>query len=114
MKKIFILTSILFAMISCNEQPDTNVYHKVEKTNDVYKVKADIINLSEEYGDLCLRTVVIDSCEYLIGSGHDVSKGFGYLSHKGNCKYCTERRKQELKNQNNYENKDYSVQQRTR
>lgn len=31
----------------------------------------------------------IDSCEYVIG--------YYKLSHKGNCKYCAERRKQELK-----------------
>jgi hypothetical protein len=31
----------------------------------------------------------IDSCEYVIG--------YCKLSHKGNCKYCAERRKQELK-----------------
>ena len=31
----------------------------------------------------------IDSCEYVTG--------YYKLSHKGNCKYCAERRKQELK-----------------
>ena len=90
MKKIFILIAILFAMISCNEQPaDTNVYHKVEKTNDVYKV----------YDDLNVRVVIIDSCEYLIGSRqYGAYEGYGYMSHKGNCKYCAERRKHELQN----------------
>ena len=86
MKKIFIL-SILFAMISCNEQPDTRVYHETEITSDVYVVNG-----------LRLKTVVIDSCEYLIGSRYEPSVGYGYLSHKGNCKYCAERRKQELQN----------------
>ncbi len=98
MKKIFILISILFAMASCSEQPDTNIYHEVERTNDVYKVKADIINVNEQYGDLCLRTVVIDSCEYLIGNRYEPGTGYGYLAHKGNCKYCAERRKRELQN----------------
>ena len=89
MKKILILVVVLFAMISCNEQPDTNVYHEAEKTNDVYTVDG-----------LRLRTIVIDSCEYLIGREFELSGdyGFGYLSHKGNCKYCAERRKQELQN----------------
>ncbi len=31
----------------------------------------------------------IDSCEYITGAYK--------ISHKGNCKYCAERRKQELK-----------------
>ena len=75
-------------MVSCNEQPDTNVYHNVERTNDVYNVNRE----------LHLRTVVIDSCEYLIGSVSTGYGGYSYLSHKGNCKYCAERRKHELKN----------------
>ena len=36
-----------------------------------------------------LSTVVIDSCEYI--------NGYSRLAHKGNCKYCAERRKQELR-----------------
>lgn len=38
---------------------------------------------------ISLSTIVIDSCEYI--------KGYNCLAHKGNCKYCKERRKQELK-----------------
>lgn len=87
MKKIFILTAILFAMISCSEQPDTNIYHEVESTNDVYNVNG-----------VYLRTVIIDSCEYLMGRECRGYDGYGYLSHKGNCKYCAERRKRELQN----------------
>lgn len=88
MKKILILIVVLCAMCSCCGQPDTNVYHEVEKTNDVYEVRRG----------LKLRVVVIDSCEYIIGSEYAPSQGYGYMSHKGNCKYCAERRKRELKN----------------
>lgn len=91
MKKIFILISILFAMISCSEQSDTNIYHEVEITNDIYDVN----------GECHLRTVVIDSCEYLIGYYAAGYQGYGFLAHKGNCKYCAERRKRELQNMNN-------------
>lgn len=35
------------------------------------------------------KTIIIDSCEY-VENRHQ-------LAHKGNCKYCAERRKQELK-----------------
>ena len=91
MKKIFILLVFAISLIACSleSKPDTNVYHKVERTNDVYIVNG-----------LRLRTVVIDSCEYLIGSRYkpSVGYGYGYLSHKGNCKYCAERRKHELNN----------------
>lgn len=37
-------------------------------------------------------TVVIDSCEYV--------SAFYKLAHKGNCKFCAERRKKELENNN--------------
>lgn len=76
-------------MVSCSEQPNTNVYHGVEKTNDVYIVNG-----------LRIRTVVIDSCEYLIGSRNEPYAGYGYLSHKGNCKYCSERRKTSVTKEN--------------
>ena len=33
--------------------------------------------------------VEIDSCQYIIG--------YNILAHKGNCRFCAERRKQELK-----------------
>ena len=89
MKKFLVLLSFFFVIVSCGkQQPDTNVYHETERTSDVY-----IVN-----GKLRLRTVVIDSCEYLIGSGRESYAGYGYLSHKGNCKYCAERRKRELQN----------------
>ena len=90
MKKFLVLLSFFFVIVSCSKQPDTNVYHETERTSDVY-----IVN-----GKLRLRTVVIDSCEYLIGSGRESYAGYGYLSHKGNCKYCAERRKRELQNVN--------------
>ena len=89
MKKIFILLVFAISLIACSleSKPDTNVYHETERTNDVY-----IINKTH------LKTVVIDSCEYLIGRECAGDYGFGYLSHKGNCKYCAERRKRELQN----------------
>ena len=88
MKKILILIVVVCAMFSCSGQPDTSIYHEIEKTNDVYEV----------HQGLKLRVVVIDSCEYLIGCECCPYQGFGYMSHKGNCKYCAERRKRELEN----------------
>ena len=89
MKKIFILIAILFAIISCNEpKVDTKVYHETEMTNDIYVIDCKC----------SLRTVVIDSCEYLIGRRADGYNGYGFMVHKGNCKYCAERRKRELQN----------------
>ncbi len=39
--------------------------------------------------DIGYRTVEIDSCEYLVKHTYQV----GYMSHKGNCKFCIERSK---------------------
>ena len=44
------------------------------------------LNTGGLYGN---RIVIIDSCEYISYNG-----GYG-LAHKGNCKYCAERRKKE-------------------
>lgn len=38
---------------------------------------------------LTMRTIVIDSCEYIEGDYE--------LAHKGNCRFCKERRQKELK-----------------
>ena len=35
------------------------------------------------------NTITVDSCEYINSNAR--------LAHKGNCKYCNERRKKELK-----------------
>ena len=41
---------------------------------------------------------VLDSCEYIIySSTSDGSKVRSVMTHKGNCKFCAERRKQEIK-----------------
>ena len=40
------------------------------------------------------EVITIDSCEYLQWG---VSYGFMNVTHKGNCKYCTERAKRSLK-----------------
>lgn len=37
------------------------------------------------------QIVIVDSCEYL------QNIGAAQLAHKGNCKYCAERRKQEIR-----------------
>ena len=69
MKKI-ILLALISLMIGCDQQ---------QYANDMTK---------DDFG-VC----VYDSCEYLIAA-HGYK---GFLAHKGNCKFCAERRKQELK-----------------
>jgi hypothetical protein len=59
----------------------------------VYKTKTEIEESKRLNG---FYVIVIDSCEYL---GREVYIGnqIGQFAHKGNCKYCAKRHKQELK-----------------
>lgn len=39
-----------------------------------------------------MNTYIVDSCEYV---GRAIGSQAGILAHKGNCNFCTERRKKE-------------------
>lgn len=52
-----------------------------------YKSEAKIEEAERLNG---FNTMVIDSCEYLYQAG------YGYFAHKGNCRFCQERRQKEL------------------
>ena len=71
MKKIILLALTALMMVGCSNQ------------NDIAK--------SVEEGDF--STIEYDSCEYLFRVGMYQ----GYLAHKGNCRFCKERRQKELK-----------------
>ena len=71
MKKIILLALVTFMMVGCVEQ-DSNGNIAINTSN---------VNNPD--------IAIIDSCEY-------VEWGYG-LAHKGNCKYCKERREKELK-----------------
>jgi hypothetical protein len=38
--------------------------------------------------------IIVDSCEYLY---KEIPAGYGFMAHKGNCRFCKERREKELK-----------------
>ena len=89
MKKIFILIVVLFAIsfVSCNDTSYIETQkHQNPETGEVIYVTRGVT----------LHVVEIDGCEYLMGCAGNGYEGYGYLSHKGNCKYCAERRKREL------------------
>ena len=69
MKKIILLALTALIMVGCLNQ------------NDIAK--------SVEREDF--STIEYDSCEYLLRVSYQ-----GYLAHKGNCRFCKERRKKEL------------------
>lgn len=70
MKKLLLLALTAMMMVAC-ENTDANGHIKIDDGFDTPTLS------------------LIDSCEY-------ISWGNGF-THKGNCKFCAERRKQELK-----------------
>ena len=46
-------------------------------------------NIDTKTEGIIYGTIIIDSCEYI--------KGAEKLAHKGNCKFCKERRQKEMK-----------------
>lgn len=69
MKKITLLTLTALIMVGCDYNFNRNIDTKTEGA--IY------------------RTIIIDSCEYI--------RGRDKLAHKGNCRFCKERRQKELK-----------------
>lgn len=75
MKKIILLALVTLMMVGCmktkeNGEPIVSDYFDQHTTENPY-------------------LQVLDSCEYICWRSR--------MSHKGNCRFCAERRKQELK-----------------
>jgi len=67
-KKIILLTLTALMVVGCDYNSNSNIDTKTEGV---------------VYG-----TIIIDSCEYI--------RGKDKLAHKGNCRFCKERRQKEL------------------
>ena len=59
----------------------------------VYETEAEIEEQKRLNG---FNIIVIDSCEYLKKKEGGGYLGYGFLAHKGNCRFCKERRQKEL------------------
>ena len=72
MKKIILLALTALMMVGCDERLQDGTYRPHRGSYKVY---------------------VIDSCEYygILDNGN-----YNFLSHKGNCRFCKERRQKEL------------------
>lgn len=68
MKKIILLALTALMMVGCDYNPERNIDTKAE--------------------GIIYRTIIIDSCEYIRGNNK--------LAHKGNCRFCKERKQKEL------------------
>ena len=76
MKKIILLALTALMVVGCE-----------------YKTDAEIEEAKRLNG---FNIVVIDSCEYLKKADATGYQGYGYFAHKGNCRFCKERRQKEL------------------
>ena len=125
MKKILYFMAILLVFASCMpfRENENNVVERNEigicrdgygNNTDgvmytVFDINVRIPDRSFVMNDRCV-VITIDSCEYLYIDNPRSYTG-GTLTHKGNCKYCAERRKKEIEaavrkslNQNNHSN----------
>lgn len=95
-------TYFLFNLISCTNN-DEIVIKKSEYDKLVGTPKPEYPKLLatpnyalENYSLRGLQVIVIDGCEYLLGSTGSYHGGI-VLAHKGNCKFCEKRRLNEYK-----------------
>lgn len=77
MKKIILLALTALMMAGC-----------------VYKTEAEIEEAERLNG---FNIMIVDSCEYLKSKEGSGYLGYGFFAHKGNCRFCKERRQKELK-----------------
>ena len=92
--KFFMVVSLLgLMMMSCDNRTEEQRWKDYQAKKE--KARQDSIMDAKFKG---FRVIEIDSCEYLIRrmykSSGNRGYGFGLMSHKGNCKFCEERRKQ--------------------
>lgn len=76
MKKIILLALAALMMVGCE-----------------YKTDAEIEEAKRLHG---FNIIIVDSCEYLKMDNPEGYQGYGYFAHKGNCRFCKERRQKEL------------------
>lgn len=76
MKKLILLALTALMMVGCKYKTDAEI-EEAERLNG-------------------FNIVVIDSCEYLKRNDASGYTGYGYFAHKGNCRFCKERRQKEL------------------
>ena len=96
MKKIILLALASLMMVGCDTRTEEQRYNDYLQELKEAKRQIEYQNRYKGYS-----VIVVDSCEYIVKT-IDYSKGSrdatqsGYLAHKGNCRFCAERRKQEM------------------
>lgn len=88
MKKIIILALTASILMGCEQLE--------------IKPKQEQVGCKQEQIGCDYSIIIVDSCEYIektdiFANGTSLGTKAGYVAHKGNCRFCAERRKQELK-----------------
>jgi hypothetical protein len=91
MKTILTLFTIV-TLVSCYEPKVGMDTTTIDSTGVVKEDTTFSQEIPVNFSSIPLYVVVVDNCEYLYGPWGNAS----VLTHKGNCKYCAER-KQEKK-----------------
>jgi hypothetical protein len=85
MKKLILLLTLAFVICGCS--------------TDITKTDTEQSRPNDENRTLSPKIVLIDSCEYIechsLGGTQTMLWKEPIFIHKGNCKYCAERRKKE-------------------
>lgn len=76
-QKTFILVFVILMIVGC------------------YKAEAYHSKQLNFVGDYKIKTVVYQGCEYVVMDSHYQLRSV--ITHKGNCRFCKERRQEELK-----------------
>lgn len=92
MKKIVILALAALIMVGCDtrtEEQRHNDYLQEQKRKERH---IEYQNRWKGY-----KVIIVDDCEYIVKTTDFKSATqSGYLAHKGNCRFCKERRQKEL------------------
>lgn len=97
MKKIILLALTTLMMVGCDTRTEEQRYNDYLQEQNEAKRQIEHQNRWKGYS-----VIIVDSCEYIVktidvGLGTYVARQSGYFAHKGNCRFCAERRKQDLK-----------------
>ena len=98
MKKIILLALTALMMVGCDirtEATKNGTYVDRDGPFEIAKKNREKQRLEyEKWQGYKLK--VIDSCEYLLKEYYAYKKASISIVHKGNCRFCKERRKKEL------------------
>ena len=91
MGKILLIIVSIFCLVSCDNRTEEQIWKDYQDKKE--KARQDSIVEARYHG---FQVIEIDSREYLIKErketrGH-TGYGWGFMSHKGNCKFCKERK----------------------